>query len=552
MRRNLALFVLVACTLIVVLNSSPRAQESQVQVRIGVPQDWTYNHIVFTREGLLRHPEVIDLEPRVMHQAMQRLQQPKAQLNADSSFSSIAGEPQRDWNVSLNLGRVAANMFPAKYSFDPAKAPDCANDYVVFGLSRVGGGAQANLIAFNQLYSGTSPNGLCGTGGPGVLFAYNISTVTAGRILVSPALSLDGTKIAFVESGNVTGNPTSIFHVVKWATGPGNGTAANAPAVPGVGNTATMTSLTFAAALDTRSSPWIDYKTDTAYVGADDGRIYKITGVFNGTPALAGAPWPVTISANVRASAPVLDNRLGQLMVGSQNGTLYAINITNGTVRSLVVGRSGGTNPGILHAPIVDVVNKTAFVISSNDGTSGVLVQVDTVAMAQLAKARIGLASRSGTAISIFQPALSSTYFTDPQTAVIRTCGTGAADTTPWQYAFGFTGVTMNTTPASSAQIVNSVNARCTPWTEFFNPNVGVGGTDFFFFGLTTECSGAATSGCVFARNANGSLTRFDVTGGPSGVVVDNYSTAAQASSIYFGGLQAPNLAFKLTQNGLQ
>jgi hypothetical protein len=51
--------------------------------------------------------------------------------------------------------------------------------------------------------------------------------------------------------------------------------------------------------------------------------------------------------------------------------------------------------------------------------------------------------------------------------------------------------------------------------TEFFNPNVGAGGTDFFFFGLTADCAGAGTSGCVQARNANGSLlSSFNTTGG--------------------------------------
>ena len=69
---------------------------------------------------------------------------------------------------------------------------------------------------------------------------------------------------------------------------------------------------------------------------------------------------------------------------------------------------------------------------------------------------------------------------------------------------------------------------------------------------FNTDCTGAGTSGCVVARNADGTLTKADVTGGPSGIVVDNYSTAAQASSIYFSGATAPNLAYKFTQNGLQ
>ena len=533
-----------------VLVSSPWAQGPSNPIRIGLVQDWSQRHILFSRDGLMRKPGLINSEPRIVHQAMQRWQGARPQISGNASTVASFAEPERDWNVSLGLGRVAPDMFPAKYSFDPSAPADCLNDYAVFGLSHVGNANQANLIAFNNLYSGTGP-GICGVA-PTVLFAYNISTVTAGRILDSPSLSLDGKKIAFVESGNIGGNNRAIFHVLTWATGPGNGTSATAPAVPGTGNAASMTSLTFALALDTRSSPWIDYNTDVAYVGADDGRIYKITGVFKGTPTLAGAPWPVSISPNVRASTPVLDKNLGLVMVGSQNGTFYSINAATGAVRSLVVGRSGGTNPGILSAPIVDVTNGTSFVVSANDGTSGVLVQVDSASMTILAKGRIGIASKSGTAISLFQPAFSNDYFTSPSLGVARLCGTGAADITPFQYAFGFTGITMNTAPVFSAQIVNSTNARCTGWTEFFNPNVGAGGTDFFFFGLTADCTGAGSFGCVVARNGSGALTTANIPGGPTGIVVDNFSTAAQASSIYFTGATAPNAAYKLTQNGLQ
>jgi hypothetical protein len=251
-------------------------------------------------------------------------------------------------------------------------------------------------------------------------------------------------------------------------------------------------------------------------------------------------------------SSPVLDKNLGLVMVGSQNGTFYSIDAATGAVKSLVVG-GNGRNPGILAAAIVDVTNGTSFVVSANDGTSGVLVQVDSATMTQLTKGRIGRASKGNTTVNLFQPAFSNDYFTSPSLGVARLCGTGAADSTPWQYAFGFTGITMNATPVSSSQLLTSATARCTGWTEFFNPNVGAGGTDFFFFGLTEECTGAGTSGCVQARNANGSLLSFaNITGGPSGIVVDNFSTAAQASSIYFTGATVPNTAYKLTQNGLQ
>ena len=520
------------------------AQEQPVHN--GLVQDWTQHHIVFSRSALLKNPSLIAAEPRLAHQVIQRWQTPRRGISQSPSSTGSGAAPQRDWNVSLGLGRVAPNMFPAKFSFDPGAAPDCTNDYVVFGLNRVGAnGGQANLVAFNNLYSGASPAGFCGPT-PTVLFAYNISTVAAGRILDSPALSRDGKKIAFVESGATS----STFHVLTWTAGTGTIAAAAAPG-------GAMTSLVYAATLDTRSSPWIDYNTDTAYVGSDDGKLYKILNVFNGTPTLAGAPWPVTLAANVRVSSPVLDKNLGLVMVGNQSGTFFSVDATTGVVKSLVVGRSGGTNPGILAAPVVDVTGGTSFAVSANDGTSGVLVEVNSATMTLLAKGRIGQASHSGTAISLFQPAFDDAYFNDPATGTVRLCGTGAADNTPWQYAFGgFTQQSgkfvMNTTPTFSAQLLPSTTARCTGWTEFFNANIGAGGSDLFFFGLTADCTGAGTSGCVNVRNADGTITRANVTGGPSGIVIDNDSLDAQASSIYFSGAAAPNLAIKLTQAGLQ
>jgi hypothetical protein len=526
-----SLFLLVA---------SGWAQEAANPFRIGLPQDWTQHHLIFSRDGLQRHPELVSKEPRIAYQGMQRWQSARRDFNAPSGPATLAA-PQRDWNVTMG-GRLAANMFPAKYSFDPGAAPDCTNDYVVFALNIAGiNGGRANVVGFNNLYVGAG--GMCGAGpAPNTMFAYNITTVGAGRIATSPILSADGKKIAFVE----TGAASAVFHVLTWASGAGTIVSSVPPG-------AAMTSLTYAAAPNTRSSPWVDYTTDIAYVGADDGNIYKITGVFRGTPTLVvDGTWPVTVSANTRVTAPVLDNRLGLVMVGSQNGTFYSINTTTGLVKSLVVGKSGGTNPGILAAPIVDVTNGTSFVVSSNDGASGVFVEVDTGTMTRMATGVIGRASKSGTAVNLYEPAFSDSYFNNPTTGVARLCGTGAATIEPWQYAFGFTGRTMNAAPVSSSQLLTSTAARCTGWTEFFNPNVGVApGTDFFFFGLTANCTGAGTPGCVVARNADGSLTTADVTGGPSGIVVDNFSTAGQASSIYLTGFSAPNTAYKFTQSGL-
>lgn len=517
------------------------AQEPVTPRLAGVPQDWSEHTIVFTLDGLRQHPELLNQEPRVLHQVMRRFQARSSSVSAAFEIGSIPdhpAKPQRDWNFSLNKGHISAEMYPAKYSFSPTVA-SCANDYVVFGLATAGAtGGQANLVALNNLYAGTG--GLCGSS-PTVLFAYNATTQTGGKIVTSPILSEDGKKIAFVESLGTS----SIFHVVTWAANQGTVTDAVTPA--------SITSLTYSSsASTTTSSPWIDYNTDVVYVSDDSGLLYKITNVFTGTPTLAGSPWPVTVSSGTLLTPPVLDKNLGVLMIGAKNGDLYEIDTTTGDVSAMIVGAHGDKNAGLVAPPIVDITNGTTFAVSANDATSAVLVQADTVLLTQIAKGRIGIGAVTGNSVNIYQPALSNAYYTSPSSGAIYVCGTGTADSTPWQYSFGFTGRNMNTTAASSSQLLTSTAATCTGWSEFFNPNIGgANGTDFFFFGLTQDCTGSGTSGCVAEITTTSSTPKMAaVGGGPSGIVVDNYSTAAQASSIYLSGQKVDN-AYKFTQNGL-
>jgi hypothetical protein len=543
--------LLLALGLAMIVSGLNAQEGSQTHQRIGLPHDWTHSHVLFSGNALLTNPALAEAEPRVVHQWLRQnlARFPNSAAHRESEFRSHHKSPlHRDWSVSLGTGRVAAGMSPAKFSFDTTALPDCANDYVVFGLAVAGTAGQANLIAFNDLYSG--PGGICNATNPSVFFSYNTSTI-GGTITTSPVLSLDGKKIAFVET---TGG-SSIFHVLTWATGAGNGTSATTPAVPGVGNTASMTSLTYAAANNTRSSPWIDYKNDIAYVGANNGRVYKITGVFNGTPTLAGAPWPLNVGGGNTITSPVLDYTTGRLFVGDTVGRLSSVNyVTPGTVATLAVGSAtNSTNRAVRDAPIVDQSNGVVYAISSNDGTSAVLVQASTATLTELARARIGQGSTTGTTVNLYDGSPDNSYFNAPATGSFLVCGTGAADTTPTLYSFGFVGTTLNTAPTSTAQIVNNQGARCSPITEFFNPNVGTGGTDFFFFGLTSNCLGRAGSGCVMSLTGGSTMTTGPAeTGGTSSIVMDNESLSGQASSIYFTTLAAPNRAVKVTQSGLQ
>ena len=108
----------------------------------------------------------------------------------------------------------------------------------------------------------------------------------------------------------------------------------------------------------------------------------------------------------------------------------------------------------------------------------------------------------------------------------------------------------MNANPSSSSQLLPSTASRCSPITEFFNPNIGATGTDFFFWGLTADCVGVA--GCVMSRTDSDVILDVSEPNGTSAIIIDNVSTAPQASSIYFTSQAGPRRAVKLTQNGLQ
>lgn len=556
--RYTLLAVAMFCVALVTLVPSTCAQETKVPQRNGFPQDWSQNHIVFSFDGLAKHPELITRETRVQQQVIQRFGLPTyGSFQSESpSISNATGQTLGpDWSVAMS-GRLDANTYPAKFSFYPNAPPSCTTDFVAFGLAAAGTvGGHANLVGFDNLYVNTAGTGFCSGTAPSVLFAYDVTTVTGGKITTSPFLSLDGTKIAFIESvpaNTGTGtSATTIFHVLTWTRGAGTIAAAAAP---------TMTSLVVSStANDTASSPWIDYGGDIAFVGTDDGVLHEIVNVFSGTPAADPSPFPVTVSAGLHLSPPVFDELRNVVMVGSSNGDLYKVNVGTGAVSAKAIGAKA--SPGIVAAPIVDITNGTTFVVTADVGYAAALVEINTTTMSQLSLGEIGVGESGGaTAITIYEPAFSNAYFTNPASGVITACGTGTGtDTSPWQYVFGFNGDVMKETALSKQQLSTATTSRCSPITEFYNPNIN-GGTDFFFFGVTQDCTsttGGATTGCVAEETNLSPATPIStpivaqINGGTSGIIVDNYSTAAQASSIYFTALNLQT-AYKFSQNGLQ
>jgi hypothetical protein len=511
-----------------------------------------------------------------------------------------------DWAVSLENGYVPPNQFPAKYRFDVA-ADDCNSDYIVFGLT-VTSGTQANLVGINNLYTGAMTP--CNGGSPWVAFAYNTVTQSGGQIKTSPAISKDGTKVAFVESTS-TG---SYFHVLVLPspipTPPAQSGTVLVPLTPTPCTTPTtpgcMTTLTIqTSASDSNSSPWVDYFPDTAYVGADNGLLYKINPVFGGgAPALVNDPsnWPVAVSTNAYntvLTAPIVDDTAGLIFLGDGEGYLYSVKLTSPgkthAAQQTVGWAYDGTNDGsgkpgtgIVDPPIAvtDPANPTTDQVFAVTGCSYVLgiggavsqLPANFTSGVPTASNTVDLGSASGngdcTGKNVHSGAFDNAFWLNGSTSGhMIACGfvnNGGAPSKPQMYFFPFASNVITSTGKSTFQINNTKGDECSPLTEFYNSTTdrmffGVGSSDGFLesstitTSLTTPiCAGAPTSSCVKSPST---------LGGTSGIVIDNLVSNG-GTNIYFstvapgsvngqkcnvsGGTANPYCAVKLTQSGLQ
>ena len=395
-----------------------------------------------------------------------------------------------------------------------------------------------------------------------VMAAYNVTTQTGGAILTSPSLSLDGTKVAFVES---TGT-ASIFHVLTLdpctysAAGcTTNGTSATSSAVPGSGNAASLVSIQYSNSSNTRSSPWIDYGgTGTAYLGDDSGKLYRILNVFSGTPTVDsafGGSGSVTVSG-AALLAPVLAQ--GWLLVGDTNGVLRAVQASNGAVAASTV--TIGT--GMVDPPLVDASSTgllSAFETASGPSNFSIQQTIFTISSQTFTTQTVVNIGHAAT-VNAHAPAFDNNYYLGTINATqgfVYACGALAASQHPVLYRLGFTAGSpplMSATATSGPTLVGS-NAECSPLTEFANSNLTV--KDFLFVGNS--------SGQVQSYNITGAMPASPTAsatepGGTSGIIVDTTQLPnQQGSSIYFttesnvgGNCGANNYcAIKLTQAGL-
>jgi hypothetical protein len=576
---------------------------------LGYPEDWSFRHLLMpgTRvEDVLAEGA---RDPRHVYNMVMR------QVAVDNARRAPRFPGRRmkiDWSVSLENGKVPANKFPAKYRFD-INSESCSSDYVLFGLTVAGAGTQANLVGINNLYTEATP--ACNSGTPWVSFAYNTVTHSGGQIRTSPVLSTLGTMVAFVES---TGS-ASYFHVLVLPNPipvpPAQAGTVLSPQTPTSCTTPTtagcMTTLTIqTSATDSNSSPWVDYASDTAYVGADNGLLYKITPVFGGgAPTLvSNSNWPVTLSAatqtNTILTDPIVDTRTGRVFAGDGYGYLYAVNLTSpaGTYAARIpVGwvydgtndGSGGGGTGVVDPPIVvnDPANSATnqvFAItgcSIVQGIGGAVSQIPanfTSATSLTTSNTVDLGSGSGNGDCTGANAHSGTFdnsFWLNGTAtghfiqcgfVQGTTGTPLKPSNPKMYFFPFSSNLITSTGSKTFVINNSKGDECSPPTEFYN-----GTTDRLFFGVgsakdgfvesSTITSSLTTPSCLIAATST-CVTAPSGLGGTSGIVIDNQLSNG-GTNIYFtteafgsvnnqkcnvtGGIANPFCAVKLTQSGL-
>lgn len=465
--------------------------------------------------------------------------------------ASREGEVVRDWSYSLNLGSGGTISAPAKYVFDITAAASCTNDFVVTGVNIAGSATQANLIAFNSLYNMPAGNGLCPGTAPNVLFAYNIGPGTINSYV---ALSLDGTKVAFSESG-----VGARFHVLRWATGAGNGTSAAAPATPGAGNAAVDSVIALTGTSST--APFIDYSSDTAYVTTNDGLVHKFSGVFLGTLAeVTTGGWPVA-TAGLALSTPVFDGVSRRLFFTSSQGRIYYV---DDSVVPAVLSPTffAFAANGITAAPLmVDSGNQKVYAFAGNNGgTNAVVAQADTsLSAGSQVIANVGLNTAN---LSPLMGDVNEAYY-DGVSASARmyvTGNTSTANRVPALYALSFNAsFRLNAAPANGpvALATNVAGLSASPVTAFFNSTLN---RQFIFVGVSNNCSAAVTTGCIRSINVTGGAfpTAASVNnvilaaaGGTGGISIDNNSGAVGAASVYYTTRTGRTIV-KATQAGLQ
>jgi len=572
--------ILVACAVVWSGLTLAAAQENG-HIPVSMVEDWSSRHVIFSEDVARENRGAVLADPRFWHQYLRRHatrplpafdedreREHERDDDRDSDREHDRGDhhrrqkkalSHRDWTVSLGGGSGGRISGPAKFVFDVTAAPSCTTDFVVTGIAANGAANQANIIGLNRLYTNPGGSGFCAAAtGPAVMFAYNVG---GGQVPSLVALSLNGQKVAFSENNVAAG--TSNFHVLKFATGAGNGTSATAPAVPGTGNTAVDTKIALAGGSTT--GPFVDYAHDVAYVTTNgtSSVMHKFSGVFNGTLAeVTTGGWPATIPGNPGVSTPVYDNVSRHVFATDGQGH---IDYVDDSVSPAVV-HSGAfvfSGTGITAAPlVVDSSRQKVYAFAGNpNGTNAVAAQADTsLTAASKVVVNIGTGSNS----AVLEGDFNNAYYSGAAfgTAFLYVVGNDSSgNQRAALYNVGFADATFKINAATAngpllLSVGNTNGVLASPLTEFFNSRLA---KDFMFVGISAACQAQGGSGCIrsvditsgFPTAANVNNVILNASGGTGTITVDNNNVASEASSVYYTS-QSGNDIVKATQAALQ
>ena len=493
------------------------------------------------------------------------------------------------------------------------------------GVTAAGTGApgQPTIVAFNQLYQGVGAcNGAWNANGavkaPNVLFAYNTGN---GFITeTSPVLSYydDGKQVAFLQrSGN-----TLELVLLKWQAGQGvpgvpvAPTAVTAAAYQAArsGSATSMTKFSLGGTTNldsaiTFSAPYVDYTSDTLWVGDGNGRLHKFTGVFQGTPTqVTTGGFPATVEAGLKLSSPVANN--GQVYIGSQSGTatvggkLYRVNASTGVVSAASAKLALDNSPGVRASPIIDGTTGQIYTFVYNDNTStytdtdrcaffggeldgcrAVIQFPENFANASVGDrrfigrgngvSRVLYAGGFDDAFYASGDATGSMYIVGGQPGntffatlwripiVAGVLGTPVqghtfGDRDRYQEGAGAGSGTDNLQQLSPATVIkNGTNEYIFVSTSSYANAVGCGAGTFansacvYMYNLADLNGSTAGTGAAWGTG-NAPSAALAAPGGTGGITVDNTSVTTGASQIYFSQLQSGGNAIQASQSGLQ
>ncbi len=535
-----------------------------------LPYDWSQHHVVFPAAGSAERQATIDQDVRYHLQQMRRTVQ---QFELESR--SQPGNPlQSDWQEAIGDKpyKVKRSHYPAKYSSNVLNPiPSCANDYVVYTLPHAGAG-KFNVVAYNNLYTNSTSNGLCPGTAPAVLFAYNASQ-NHGKLLTSPALSLDGTQIAFIENAS-----SAQLHILKWYAGDKSAAFPQPFNSSPLANCATNGavapceySVTYSTTKATRSAPYIDYTGDTAYVSDDAGNVSAIHPIFGATPAnppKVVSGYPLTPGSGVMTE-PVFDSVSGNVFVADST-KLYYIRTPASVAGTCASGSrppcvgsgsqtiSTGSGAGsTLEAPIVDSTNGWVFAFAwSGDSYQGATIVQSNTELSVLNVADIS-GDGGSTSTKMFDGVFDNNYYNNAASGKLYACGENGAGHFGTLWAAGFTRAGMKSGKAAfgplnlTAASVSDGGPVCSSLGEFYNQTAG---KDYLFAGVASDCAfGGASTGCIFSFDITNSfpaapLADYPSPGGSSGIIADNVTgSLTGAASIYYLSRKPPGPAAPCT-----